>query len=561
MKIFNIVAKDLKTVTRNWTYFVVLFIFPFFLILASAVMLNSNDLKNVRIGVFNEGGMLPSLGDLGNIRNYNSLSSCLFDLTNYRVSVCIHSKNEANEQLIDVYIDNTRRIIELYTKQALLERIFQEQTDFLTETSNEINSQLSIYSTSIEEAQVELAQVERELDELERKLIGYRADLQDVRKDFDQVYFEVKALQPQIQSVRSRILSAQGNQDQAISNLRFDVDNIRFSLLAIRNFIPGRLNNDDFNFISANLDSALNSLDSIDFSTNSLNQNYPDTEILALLNSIDSIIPKLDEIKGYLDQIDRDLESAIRDTRNSKVRVARFQEKLFTTQNDLSQFRNNNENDPITLNFREAFPVTRDLVLISFPFVVSIIITFSSLVLSNKFILNSINKPSHLREMITPSRDISFVISDYIVNLLFISIQVLVLMLLGVFWLGISLSSMPLFFISILLASSIFIFLGISLGYLIKSESLSVLITMFLLMFLLIFSDILVPSMLSGAFIKFLINLSPFVILNNLLRDLIIVGKEASQLVLPLFRLGILFVSSFLIAYLSRKASRDNVVR
>jgi len=562
MKIFNIVIKDLKIVTRNWTYFAVLFIFPFFLILTSAVLLNSNSLKNVRVGFFNEGDNLRSLDNLGNIRNYGSLGSCLFDLTNYRISVCIHARNVENEQQIDVYVDNTKRIIELYTKQAILEEIFQEQTNLLEETSGDIDSQLSIYSTSIEEAQMELVRAEKELDDLEIKLMGYKSNLTIARNNFNQVYFEVKSMEPQIQSTKSTILSSQISQDQSISEIRLDLNNIRTDLQVIKEFLPGELSGGALDFVNLNLDASLSSLNKIDSALSSLEQSYPDAEVLDLLNLIENLITRLDEVKNFLDALNEDLESAIQDTRNSRKRVEQFQEKLYNAQNDLSRFKNNNEDKPITLNFKKAFPViSSDLVLISFPFVVSIIITFSSLVLSNKFILNSVNKPSHLREMITPSKDVSFVISDYLVNLLFISVQVVVLILIGVFWLQISPSSIPLFLISVMIASSIFIFLGISLGYLIKSESLSVLITMFLLMFFLIFSDILVPSTLSGAFVRYMINLSPFVILNNLLRDLIIVGKQGSQLILPLFRLSVIFVSTFFIAYLSRKASKDNIVR
>ena len=59
MKIYNIFIKNLKVVARNWVYFIVLFIFPFFLILTSAILLNSSDLKNIGIGIVDEYGGYP----------------------------------------------------------------------------------------------------------------------------------------------------------------------------------------------------------------------------------------------------------------------------------------------------------------------------------------------------------------------------------------------------------------------------------------------------------------------------------------------------------------------
>ena len=54
MKIFTIFKKNLKTISRNWNYFLVLFICPIILILITGAMLNSSNLENVKIGIIGD---------------------------------------------------------------------------------------------------------------------------------------------------------------------------------------------------------------------------------------------------------------------------------------------------------------------------------------------------------------------------------------------------------------------------------------------------------------------------------------------------------------------------
>jgi len=561
MKLLSIFIKNLKMVARNWVYFVVLFIFPLFLIITSAVMLNSNDLKNIRIGIVDESYSYQlDLQDMGRVYSYRSLDQCLFQLTNYRISACVYVWESRDETQIEVYLDNTRRVIELYARQALLERIFQEQTEFLEATSETIDSRLTIYSTMIGETVVELDEVYLELERQEELLIQYRADLASMRQDFDRGYNEAKNVEPDVVNIRRSIENGNIPSSQEINSLRNNLNSARSNLVTSRFFLSGALNIGDFNYVSSLLDDSINSIDEVDSALVQMEE-FPTTEILLVLNSFESMMAELDKVKIALDKLDSDLSNAIVQTRNSKVRIDVFKDKLNDLEGDISGFEEISAGDSVSLKFKSAFSIPKDLVVIAFPFVISIIITFSSLVLSNRFILNQVNKPSYLREIMTPSGDANFVFSDYLINMFFVMVQAAILLVIGLAWFGMSFGEVPAFLFSITLASSVLVFAGISIGYLIKSESLSTLFTIFLVMFLLIFSDILVPSMLSGPLIRFMINLNPFVILNNLLRDIILVGKPLYQLILPLFRLSILLASSILIAYLSKKANKEGVIQ
>ena len=93
------------------------------------------------------------------------------------------------------------------------------------------------------------------------------------------------------------------------------------------------------------------------------------------------------------------------------------------------------------------------------------------------------------------------------------------------------LRSFYVFAISIFLVASILIFIGMGIAYLVKTSSLSMLLTIFLLMLLFILSSVLAPSILSSSIIQFFIMLNPFVLLHTLLTDALVLGRPLMSLV------------------------------
>jgi hypothetical protein len=559
MKLFNVFIKNMKVVSRNWVYFLVLFIFPILLIIVAGIMLNSNDFENIRIGMINQDPeYYLDVGDFKNAYQYQSLDECLFYLTNHELSACIHVKKGGDGHVVDVYLDNTQKVVEYFSRQFILERLLQDQFGILQQTSYQISEQLRVYSSSIREARGDLLDARDELEEQEDLLVNYRSELSTFRSDFNSIYFELKAVEPDIQNMKNAV---KNGGDVNIEYLRQDVAYAKGQLSLLRSFLSTRLVPDDYNYALDRIENVEDTLDRIDDALDEMKGAGSSAEVSEALDSIDRAISELDEIKLKLDTLDSDLSNAITQTRSSIVKVNEFVNKLDDAQGDIDDFNDNLGSNFISMNFKRAFEIPDDPVLISFPQLITIIIAFSSLVLSNKFVSNMVRKPSYKREIITPTGDSTYVIADYLINLLFIFIQVFVLFVLGLYWFGVPITALPTFLISTMVTASVLIFAGMSLGYLIRTESISMLSTIFLVMFLFIFSDLLMPSVLTGPVIKFFINLNPFVILNNILTDIVLLHKAAIGIGQMGVKLGILLFSSGIIAYLSKKASREDMTQ
>lgn len=559
MKVFTIFKKNLKTVSRNWNYFIILFICPLLLIIFAGIMLNSNDFNNFRVGVIDKDpgyDFNPQL--IKNIRSYSSIADCIFGMSSDQVSACLYVAPNGDIHQIEIYLDSTSKIIEYYGRQFILQNAVQEQAATLQENSEKINSKLAIYTNSIYNARIDLLNASAELDDQEKTLRDHQKNLTIVRAQFDEIYFNLKKMQLQVNNLKQQTSANQADLQGNITLFRNKKQDINNKISLLNTFLLPRLNEQDYNYASGILVSITNDLNSMDQSLTNIEKSQSD--IAALVNNYDSLMNNLDSIKGNLDKLDSDLSTAIERTGRSREKINYFISNLDTASNEISQFRQGLGKNPIQFEFKDAFSVPSDPVLILYPLLISIIITFTSLVLSNMFVLKQINQPSYLRDIISPTNDINFLGADYLINLFFVAIQAVALFLLGVYRFSVPIDSLSMFVLAVFLTSSIFIFVGMSIGYVVKSQGLSMLLTIFLVMLLLIMSDVLAPSVLSGNIIRLLIGLNPFVILNNILRNVMVL-KTTIVLDSFILRLEIMLVISMLFAYISKKFSKEVVIQ
>ncbi|MBU0957725.1 MAG: ABC transporter permease [Nanoarchaeota archaeon] len=562
MKVFSIFKKDMKTVSRSPSYFVLLFIVPVLLIVAGGAMLNSVDFSNVKLGIVdNDPNYDFNLRGVHNHQYFDSLSDCIFDLTSYKVSACLVVSPIDNSHQIDIYLDNSKRVIEYFAKQLILEKVMSEQSFVLQQTSDEIDSRISLYSTSISNARVELINVRNDLEQQEQDLLDYKTELGQTRSDFDEVYYPLKNSEPELIELRDRMKENNDNLENNITLFRQRKQEIDTSIAVLRVFLSTRLNAGDYNYVNGQFTIIENNLNDIDNVLTSVEQMQSDYEqVIELLDNMELMIQRLDQIKDTLDRLDSDLDNSIQRTRQSQVRVDGFIVELDRATGELSSFSQDVGGDASVLNFNNAYDLSDDPVFMVFPFLISIIITFTTMVLSNMFILKLVNKNSYLRDIISPARDANFIIAHYLVNLFFISIQAFVLFLIGIFYFNMPSSLVGSYSLIIFLAASIYIFIGMSLGYLVRSQSLSMLLTLFFVMLMFIFSDVLLPTSLAGPIVRFFAELNPFVLLNNLLRDVLLLERSFGFFDPRLIRLWVVMFVTLIICYISKKVSKEDVM-
>ncbi len=558
MALWNIFLNNLKTVSRNWVYLIILIVCPIILISVSGIMLNSVDYKNIPVGICNSDESYSFDNSYFNkVKIYPSLQDCIGDLSSSKTNICIHSYEGEEKYNVDVYIDNRKRMVEYYVKQFILEKFSEERFYFFQESSKDVETELALFSSSMESSKNEMYNAYYELEDQERKLQGYKQNLSVIRNDFDVIYYSLKEVEDEISDLKEDLNSETNSVSGNLSVIREKRTEIESNLYVLESYLVTRLPATDYSYVKNVMDAGINDLKEIETSLEAINDSYSDPEFVRAVNNLDTAIDQMDSIKFTLDNLDSDLENSIQSTRESKERIHLFIQNLNEGKMQIEELMERLSEKNVFIEFKKSFLFSEDPILISFPLLIAIITTFTSVVLSNIFILKQTGQKSYLRETLSPTKDFSFVLAGYLTNLFFIFIQVVTLILIGFYLFhGSFFENLGLIMLAIFLAVSVFILIGMIIGYLIKTESLSILLSLFSVILFFVFSDILAPTALTGPIINFLINLNPFVILNNILFDVILIKSEFYLIKEFFIKLLILFGIFSILTYISKKINK-----
>ncbi len=454
--IFN---NNIKTISRNWNYFLVLVIFPIILILLAGTMLNSANLNNIRVGLVNEGETvsLDFSGKVQNIFPHASLSDCLSMMAEGERMICIRVYTVNELPMMDAYLDNTKKVMESYAKQFFLETILDKQNIVSAEGAESFNSKISVFTSSFSSARQELDKSYQELDNQEKNLLQYQSEV--------------------------------------------------IGTLAV----------------------------------------IPNSSANTLL---------------LLTKMNQNLSESIIKTQKGKQKILELQNSTVNGEKQLMSIKNSVRDKEIIYKIKSAFENSpKSPVALAFPLLIALIITFTSVVLSNIFVSRQTNQPNYIRTLVAPVKDSSFLFADYAVNLFFMSIQAVFILLVGIYFFEIDIiSSLPQILLVIFLSSSIFIFIGMAFGYFFKSENLSMLLSIFIVLLFQIFSDLLAPTALVGPLVGFFVSINPFVILSELLGEIILLRSPLNVLVSEIMKLILLFLVTLGIMMVAKKMSKNRTL-
>jgi len=187
-----------------------------------------------------------------------------------------------------------------------------------------------------------------------------------------------------------------------------------------------------------------------------------------------------------------------------------------------------------------------------------VVLLFSGLLISSINIVEEKSSKAFFRNFITPTSNSTFVIGNYISNLLIILLQVVIIFLaLYIFSEAkISLDIALNLALIILIVSSVFIVLGMLIGYLFKSGEAVNLASISLACILLFFSSVILPLETLPSTIRTIVNYNPFIIGVNSLK-VVLLFKAPLNLIAPKIYLLLIYFAVFLIlVFITRVVSK-----
>ncbi len=174
-----------------------------------------------------------------------------------------------------------------------------------------------------------------------------------------------------------------------------------------------------------------------------------------------------------------------------------------------------------------------------FPTLLVLVLLFSGVLLSSSLIIMEKKSRAYFRNFILPVKRTLFFVSNYLTNLIVLFTEALVIVAIISFFVRIPFS--PSLLLVVFLASSVFIFLGMIIGYSVESHEFAMLLSMALCILLLFFSNLILPIE-TIAYLSEIAFFNPFTISADLMKRIILLNLKFGEIYKHIIILGYYFV-------------------
>ena len=192
-----------------------------------------------------------------------------------------------------------------------------------------------------------------------------------------------------------------------------------------------------------------------------------------------------------------------------------------------------------------------------FPTLIMIVIMFVSLLLSSITVIREKLSPAYFRNFISPTSSFLFIFGTYLTNILIIVLQVAIVLGVMLFIQPEMSTTLLNLGAAVLIITSVFILLGMIVGYLFSSEETATVGAISLGTILLFFSNTIIPLETLPIWIKQIVDYNLFVVSDNILRALILFKQPLEstlQQIYILITYTVIFIVLIAIIY---KASNE----
>lgn len=304
----------------------------------------------------------------------------------------------------------------------------------------------------------------------------------------------------------------------------------------------------------------------------------PNTNINSILNDLEdaissannsNTITKLEESINQLENFTKEqtlLEKTINsNTKKQKEILSKINSLITNIEKILTNLKQNNLDTaeeiatPVNLKIEsiDTRKEKRDYLL---PIIISIIALFGGILLSSSFAIKNKKTRAFFRNFMTPTKDFTFIIGTLITCLIILSIQ-FILIFLGIkYILHLEVFAMPLEIITILLLSFItFIFIGMFIGYLFKSEETIIFASMIFATILMVFSNTIIPiENISSNLLK-ITSFNPIIITEQALKKTMLFNLNFKNILNEIIILSSTILVFMGLTYIFRRLTRRNL--
>ncbi|MBI2671858.1 ABC transporter permease [Candidatus Woesearchaeota archaeon] len=480
---FGLLKKNLKIILRSRNSAMIILLGPLIIIFLVGAAFNTSSLFNIQIGAYSSSyskladSLIQELGDKQfNVQKLNSQEECISKLKNNEVHVCAVFPPDlqvGSEGNIEFFVDNSKINLVWVIIDSLSTKVSTKSSELSLQLANNLLSTLSETDAKLSNEKGSIDFITTKNDDLEKKFNEALLSLNNLDLSFSVSLIGVDKISNKLDSV---IKSNNYNK-----SLFTTVDD------AIRNSIKE----------AKDYEKTVNATEAT--------KNKLVTDLTDATGILDESKTKIKGIEGTINEINTNINNA-KSTSAESIAIP-IKTKISPVAIEKTH-----------LNFL-------------FPTLVVLIIMFIGLLLSSILVVREKTSSAYFRNFITPTKDWLFILSDYVTNLIIVLIQLGIIFAVALYFFKESLLTVVLnSFIIVLLLSTLFIFLGMLIGYLFKSEETVVLATFSLGSLFLFFSGTILPLETLPEYIRSVADLNPFVLGEGILKKIMLFNLSFSEL-------------------------------
>ena len=545
-KTVALISANLKGFARNRMSVLLLVVFPMLIISVIFSSLAVDVPKKIPVGLVPGHGyedvaeLNGAVSSFLTVTEYASMRGCVEGIKDYRNYLCIEISG-SKPVVINAYYDNTREPV-IY---EILQKI-KSAVDFVEkQKSREIASD---FLDKFDNTMVKVGKFKNDLSSIDADLDGYIAEvdasIRELQKTRSELRQTLDSMDSDLYTIRYNEGYLKTQKNNIYSAMHSYISDVR-NYLSVRNAQPGDA---DYNLYT----SIRSRTDAVDASLNNFNN-----AANGYFAVIDARIASYEDASRKGRQKLVDIDNSIAKLKSTKQNLYDYKAETSMAKSDIAEIENDFREiqgvdaetlvNPVVIRnvpVYNADPGAEELEIenilhglnslslqIIFPKLLLLVTLFLSLLISSFVCVNYINSDAIQRIRVVKGVSMQEAASICVSSLIIMILPIFSILALGSALFGIAiLPNFPAVFLIITLLSANFILFGMAIAYVIKKESITLLVSTFMLVLFVFFSGVLVPIERMNAYFAFVAGNLPLNTALEAFNKAVFYGKDVFSL-------------------------------
>jgi len=551
MKLLKIIAKNFKILMRSKASAFVVIVGPLLIIGLISLALSNTQEYSLTIGVISHGGdfsnqFVSELKEAGySVINYDNMDKCVQDVKTQMANICVglpenFKVEDGKTNNIDFYVDQSR--------VNIVETVVSSVSNTLGGQSDEIALSLTQkLLDSLNYASEELNKEQVAVDAIKEKTANIADSSQTI---------EERAKNSDLSGTTNKFTEA----DTALDNVDLSADSLSngtTDLLKDLKILLNTLDNDPNYQSSSKVGKVQDGYDTVDTltteETGSIKNNSQ--EVKEILNDAKTAVSAASDDLSVINNRASEVNNDITDVKNQAEII---DNSIGSVQNNINSLEITSASSIVSPFSIAINPISSNTnrSTFMFPYFLMLVVLFVGIMLASTLVVMEKKSKAAFRTFMTPTNPVFYIVGRYITNLIVVSGQLLIILLVAVNYLDIPFrENFPTTLLILFLSVSFFLFLGALIGHVFRKQEGTTIASVSIGSLFLFLSNVVLPVESYPTIIRKIIGANPYMLSSELIKQSMLFNIKISALKGGIFLLLIYLIVAIVLVFVAQKLS------